>query len=452
VSSRFERIALALCALLPLGCLEPAPPPLAIVGATLWDGSGAPVVPDARVVILEGRIACAGDASACPLPDGVEVLDARGLWLLPGFIDTHVHLTWSARRGVAQRAQEQRLACGITTVREASTGDELRANLRARDEAASPRSPVPRLVVAGRVAPRRVEAHGQKDLTGLVRHLAQRGVDAIKVKALPPGSYADVIREAHALGLPVWGHTGHYELGVSSTQEALRAGIDGVAHLDDIALGIADGPERAAFLAHLGSEGMRIDPILLWSGASREREDELIALFLEREAWLEPTLASIHLALEPERRAAFARSHVLAADLVEERGAPVPPGDAAAVSAGLARMRDFVRRLHAAGGTVVAGSDGPFAPGVELHEEIALLVEAGLPPAEALAAATRNAARALRLEGRIGTIEAGRDADLVLLDADPLADVRATRRVHAVVKEGVVYALPSPPCALPWPR
>jgi imidazolonepropionase-like amidohydrolase len=130
----------------------------------------------------------------------------------------------------------------------------------------------------------------------------------------------------------------------------------------------------------------------------------------------------------------------------------VPPSEAAAVGAGLARMRDFVRRFQAAGGTVVAGSDGPFAPGVELHEEIALLAEAGLPPAEALAAATRNAARALRLEQRAGTIAAGRDADLVLLEADPLADVRATRRVWSVVKGGVVYALPSPPCASPSPR
>lgn len=429
------------------------PEPLAIVGATLWDGTGAPPLPDAVVVTRGGRVGCAGSADACPVPSGARRIDGRGRWLLPGLVDTHVHLVWRGSGEIVQRGQEQRLACGITTIREASTGGMLRRNLRARKASAAADAPAPRIYVSGRVSPEQAAAH-RLSAVELVRHLVRRGVDGIKVKGALMDQIGAVVQEAHAAGRPVYGHTGMYGDLISFTPEAVRAGIDGVMHLDDIGLAVAAGTreERRSFLGSLNPRRTRVDSVLLWSLGERAREDGLIDLMLRHGTWLEPTLASVHLAVDPDRFAAFVRDRGLPDDLVEDPGIPVEPRAVPAVQTGLARMRDFVRRFQAAGGTVLAGSDGTFAAGVELHEELALLAESGLPAPAVLAAATRNAARALHWEDRIGTVQPGRLADLVLLDADPLVDVRNTRSVRLVVKGGFVHALPSGPCGSRSPR
>jgi imidazolonepropionase-like amidohydrolase len=104
--------------------------------------------------------------------------------------------------------------------------------------------------------------------------------------------------------------------------------------------------------------------------------------------------------------------------------------------AGFVRMKEFVRRFHEAGGLITAGTDSLPFPAFSLHEELELLVEAGLSPMAALQAATRDAARVLRRDGHIGTVEEGKLADLVLLGANPLDDIRHIRRIKAVVVRG----------------
>jgi hypothetical protein len=162
-----------------------------------------------------------------------------------------------------------------------------------------------------------------------------------------------------------------------------------------------------------------------------------VRTMVSRGIWLEPTLFVLTWAAEPE----YYRDHpaLYRGESYEElrEGFPTATGAAAAEArAAVAEMGRFVARFHELGGVILAGTDIWFLDGVDLHEELRLLVHAGLTPAAALQAATSNAARALSWDDRVGSIRAGHLADLVLLDANPLDDILNTRRIRAVVHGG----------------
>ena len=411
-----------------------------IDGATLIDGSGAPPRAASRIVGRGDRIECVGSASECAVPDGASVLDAVGKWAIPGLIDTHVHLEWDAS-GEAQRAQTVRLALGITTTRDAGTRGQLERTLAARARSLAPETPEPRLVVSGLVADDGV-AEGA-DVAARVRQLAGLGVDAIKIKKrFSAAELQAIVRDAHAAGLPVWGHT--WDEKGSFLAPSLDAGIDGVTHMFTFSEFAVRGdssrpaaPEGLAFWVWL---------VEAWNHQDEARLREALDRMVAQKVWLEPLLAT-------ERH--FTLPYPVPADVAYLDEVPslqqlirgwLPIGDSgwqrrrdrqARIDAVYARMCQTVRTFHARGGMVITGSDESPA-GLALLDEVSLLAGCGFTPVEAIQAATQHAAAALRLRD-VGTIASGMRADIILLSADPIADLANLRRTWRVVKAGHAY-------------
>lgn len=397
--------------------------PLVLTGATVLVGPDLEPQDDTTVIVVEGVIEAVGAADDIDVPSDAEVVDLDGTTLLPGLIDSHVHLSTpelepgesyggfgTLVRSVvdgARHAPHQRRAFidhGVTTVR--SLGDDRTWILEVRDMVADGELEGPRVLAVGPVFTARgghpvVTLHGGEVLEGgtevpetpdearsAVRSLAaDGGVDWIKVihdrgAEARPGPFpldpiaSDVLEaivdEAGANGLPVVAHWGT----VDDLDELLAVGVDAVEHLevrDEMVDGWPEGYPDAIVEA-----GVPIGPTLAVVDASG-RTPENIAQGLERFA-----------------------------------------------------------ELHAAGATVVASSDAPMNGlrfGAGLHRELELLVEAGMTPAESLRAATSTAAEVLRNDD-IGAIEPGRAADLLAVGGDPLADITAISEVVAVWRDG----------------
>ncbi len=422
--------------------------PLAIVGAWVITGVGPTPLRDAVVVMAGERFACVGTRAECPIPSNARTVEASGQWLMPGLIDTHVHLWWDSA-GTAI-AQQWRLAHGITSVREMGTNGELHANLDARRVARSGRVATPRLFVSGRMP------HGGGDLAVALERtdrLIAAGVDGIKIKdSVSIDALRAVLARAYLSGIPVYGHlSGIVGDSLPLFLTAIDAGLDGVVHLSD-ALGYllrSDPHDLPPPTGHGGDlVARRLFFRAVWARVDPAKRDIVIAAMVKAGVWLEPTLLSEEWALVP-RTAADGPGPELALPPANPdvgvpgrgRRGPLPDPDPG-TEAGRARlaMEDFVFRFVAAGGRVVTGSDNEAEPGFEIHRELALLQAAGLPPERALRAATLDAARAIGVADELGSIEPGKLADAVLLRKNPLDDIHHVSEVSLVIKGGHVYA------------
>ena len=443
-----KAFACLLTSLLMLTTALPSPPARtqasgsawAITGGVLIDGTGAPPLPASVIVGRGDRIACVGTAGDCGIPPGAATVGAPGKWVIPGLIDTHVHLNWSVE-GDARRSQLIRLAFGVTTTREAGTPGQLEENLAARARAESSDVPEPRLIVSGLVSAER--GHDTPPLVAaIVQRLAALGVDAIKVKQeFSPEALIAIGREADAARLPVFGHTwgrGSFLLA------ALEAGFDGVSHMYTFSeFGHRADPARPPAPKGLAYWVWVKE---LWNYQNEARLREASDKLIERGAWMEPMLVS-------EKHFTF--DYPLSPDVAylgEVRSLEklvrlsLPVGDTGwlarrkrhdRIDAVYGKMCEFVRRFHTNGGMVVTGTDD-MQPGVGLLDEVALLTECGFTPMEALRAATQRAAAAVSRDD-LGTLAPGKRADMVVLDGDPLAEPASLRRVFRVVKGGHVY-------------
>ncbi|MDX1393918.1 MAG: amidohydrolase family protein [Gemmatimonadota bacterium] len=407
---------------------------LVITGTTVMDGTGAGPRSGATIVVQNGRIAAVvadGSEVATAALAGAsphEIIDAAGATVIPGLIDAHVHLAtdpnadgWRER---TERQLAELLAGGVTGVRDMA-GD-VRA-LRPLAEAVSRGEiPGPRIdfaaIVAGpgffadpRVAsssagvelgtaPWMRAVTADSDIPAIVAEAAATGASGVKAYALvDPDLLARIAAAAHAHGLRVWAHSTVF---TTRPSEAVAAGVDVLSH--------------AAYL--------------VWEGSPPTTE-------YERRG------RGDYLAVPPDHPAVTRALEAMAgAGTLLDATASLMTRIATRDDIGDLR-RDWtfevVRRAHEAGVAIVAGTDYPAAPGSapSIHEELAVLVEdVGLSPMDALVAATRNAARAIGIESDYGTIETGKVANLVILDADPLADIRNARRIRLVVREGVRVA------------
>lgn len=415
------------------------PPPLAIVGARLVDGTGAPPRSGCTVLVRAGRIAAVGPAVA--VPDDAEVVDGSGGTLLPGLFDTHGHCFTADGRTQYDAFPLLFLAGGVTTVFSPGEADPegayaLRERLRRGVQLGA------RLLTAG---PYFEKGQGEIDwLVGYadrdeaLRWLAEHGprLDGIKLQMqITEDEAVAILAGAHARGLRVTGHLGSIPAG-----RAIELGIDRLEHglfaMSEFAPWRVEGMDqwRAKF-ARLGALDLASTAVQQLVDRIVARGIALSATTVAFAAWapgFEPVTPdwADYLA-PPVRRLEQARAL---------RIAGLPPEHGADFAAGVQKQLDFLRLVHERGGIVVTGTDTGdrrLIPGFGLHRELQLLVRAGLSPLAALRAATGHAARALGVERDLGTIEAGKVADLVLVAGDPTVDITAIGRTVRVWKDGV---------------
>ena len=378
----------------------------AMVGATIVDGTNRPPVPDGVVVVRDGRIADAGSRAAVPVPDGVPTVDVSGKTLVPGLWDMHTHVTQIEWAPVY-------LASGVTTVRD--MGNEFEFITTLRDAIASKRALGPRLLLAGLVDGPGPNAFGvyyaatADEAKQVVGKYHDAGFQQIKIYSLiTPPLVEAICAEAHRLGMTV---TGHVPNGMTIDQAA-TAGMDQIAHL--AIRGEAGSDEVNRVIGVLRDRKTVIDPTQSWNELLGHAAGTPIAAFQPGVAKIPPPLNRLF-------------SNAGAAGI-----------DAAAARARLERGLRIVKALHDAGVPVVAGTDEGI-PGHSVHREIELYVEAGLTPLQALQAATIVPARAMKLDAELGTIEKGKRADMVVLNANPLERIQNVRSARWTIVDGRVY-------------
>ena len=438
---------------------DAAPPPIAIVGATLVDGTGATPVKNAVIVVREGRIACAGPRTTCQVPADADTVSAAGKWLIPGLIDTHVHFSqtgWVDGRPDAldlrdrypyetveaelharpERFFRSYLCSGVTSVFDVG-GYPWTLELQARTARSTT---APRVLAAGSLLstidfwlnlPDQRQFIYMADETTVrqaVRAHKTWGAAAIKVWYIMPPQPPDTARisalmraagdEARKVGLPLIVHA----TGLWEAKDALRAGARVLVH------SVWSAPVDDEFLALARRQGTIYVPTLMVPDGYRQ-------VAARRFAGERQPLACV----DPATRAKALATDTVAAG--QRPSAAVLADRAARTERLFAQGQANLKRVHDAGIPVALGTDAgnPLTlHGASVFMELEAMQASGLTPRDVLVAATTNAARALGLDST-GTVTAGATADLVVLDADPLADIRNVRRIALVVRRGEVY-------------
>jgi len=386
-----------------------SPPPsrqVAIVGATILDMTGRKPIRNGTVVVADGRIAEVGPSSRIAVPPQATVVRAAGKTVMPGLWDMHAHFEQVEWGPIY-------LAAGVTTVRD--VGNEMEFIAAVRDAVASGQGLGPRMLLAGLI-----DGPGSRGLgvtraatpeegRAWVNRYHDAGFDQIKIySSVALNVLRAITAEAHRLGMTVTGHVPDSMTAFT----ALDAGLDQIDHAEYV--GVAASQDPGEVIAELKRHRTVIDPTLaLYELLARPLNQPIDAF--------EPGIRKVARELEAP---------------LNGFGSPV---DTAARQR--ARLNDslaLVGRLHRAGIPIVAGTDQS-VPGHSLHREIELYVQAGMSPFDALSAATVVPARVMKKLADSGTIEKGKRGDLIVLDGNPLDDVRMTRRIHRVVTNGRVF-------------
>jgi imidazolonepropionase-like amidohydrolase len=402
---------------------------MAIVGGTLVDGTGRPAIPDSVVLVENGRITAAGPSSQVKIPAGFGNIDARGKTVLPGLWDMHAHFEQVEWGPIY-------LAAGATTVRD--VGNEFEFITAVRDAVAGGRGLGPRLLLAGVVdgtgplalGIERVDTPEQAKMWTDRYHDAGFGqmkiYSSVKLEELK-----DVATEAHRLGMTV---TGHIPEGLNAYQ-AVEAGQDQINHITYIA---------DIMVPALPDSATRLDRAKARAEIDMKSPESLkaIAFLVQHKIVVDPTLALMEfftantsrtpVSLEP----GIAKvAPELAAILAEAS----PPSQNADLQEKVFQKEvEIVGALHKAAIPIVAGTDQT-VPGYSLYREIELYVQAGFTPIEAIQAATIVPARVMGVDKELGTVEPGKRADLIILDANPLESIHNIRTVKFVITNGTMY-------------
>ena len=416
-------------------------PGIAITNVSVVDVERGRTLGGQTVLVRDGRIVEVGTAASVRAPPDARVIDGRGRWLIPGLWDMHVPTTGPQ----SERLLPVYLAYGVTGVRDMGADLDVLRRERARIRAGESRGP--RIVMAGPIldgplgAPMpvshrrwRIEVTDQERARRVVDSIARAGADFIKVhERLAPDAYYAIAAAAERAGLPF---AGHVPTSVGPA-DAASAGQRSFEHLvnEPFACTAAESESLRARspLETLLGRCSTVDLAPLHRQLAAKRVWHTPTLVVQQSIALRPSVP----AGDPGMRYVPAPVRAMLREVGPFDG-PVPPAD------GRQRLRALfdkrlqqVATLHHAGVPLLVGTDAPgVAPGWSVHEELRLFVGAGLPAADALRAATLEPARYLRATDTLGTIAPGRRADLVLLDADPLADIRGTMRIRAVVADG----------------
>jgi hypothetical protein len=411
---------------------------LALVGATLIDGTGASALDDSSVVIQGGRIVSAGPRGKVKLPKEAQIVDLAGKTIVPGLWDMHAHFEQVEWGPVY-------LAAGVTTVRDC--GNEFEFITAVRDAINSGRGVGPRLLLAGIVDGSGPLALGvarvdtPEQAREWVRRYHDAGFEQIKIYSSVKKENLEVVAsEAHRLGMTV---TGHVPEGMTGF-DGVNAGMDHINHIvyvvgmmDPKSSGRGGGTDTQQRLAALRS----FDP-------DSEQSRKALQFLKAHNTLVDPTLTVFEMFMRTGKRAFESLEpgvgKVAPALATQLRNVGPGPAGAELGEARFAVCLRAVAALHRAGIPIVVGTDQT-VPGHSVHREMELYVEAGFTPMEALQSATVIPARAMRLDKEAGTIEPGKRADLVVLGANPLDNISNIRKTERVMQAGVFYD-----CASLW--
>jgi Amidohydrolase family len=393
-------------------------PTLAITGVNVVDVVEGRIVANSTVVVTGNTITSVTQNGTAP--GDARLVDGRNRFLIPGLWDMHAHIQGNEKAWLPLY-----IANGVTSIRD--MGADLDFILDIREAISSGARSGPRIVATGPILddapgdwPLRIRVRNPDEGRAAVQLLKRRGVDLIKVHNFTPrDAFFEIVDEARRQQLPV---AGHVPLKVT-IQEGIDAGMVTIEHMSE------DGRVWKAC-----------------SGGAQYRPDACRPFFemlARRRVWQTPTLVALsELAVIGTPASAISRDQLAYANkrFLEFHAANqsffLKRPELVGILKNLADVAKVVTRdMAAAGVGILAGCDAMIA-GFCVHDELATMVAGGMKPATALQTATVNPARYLGREMTLGTIAAGRSADLVLLDANPLEDIANVRRIRAVVTAG----------------
>lgn len=406
-----------------------------IRNGTLFDGTGADPIPDGAVVVEDGKIRAAGRLADLPRPDtATEEIDAGGGWILPGLIDTHVHLmvegmdlmrqlsdpfSFMFYRAIAHMGRT--LDCGVTTVRDAGGAD---AGVKRAVESGIVRGPRIQISVAvlsttgghgDGWTPSGIDVpffppypgnphaicDGPESVRRTVREVLRSGAEVVKVC-----STGGVLS---ATDDPEFTQFSTEELAVIVEEARFRRGLRVMAH--------AQGAEGIKNAVRAGIQSIEHGIYL---------DDEAIELMLEHGTFLVPTLVAPVGVIE-----------------AAERTGAMPEWGIRKAKASIEAHRESIGQAHRAGVKIAMGTDAGVVPHGTNLRELGLMAGIGMSPRDVLVATTRTAAECLGWEDRVGTLEAGKLADVVITSIDPIADIHGmadNANIRLVMKGGEVVA------------
>lgn len=432
---RFVAAASFMTIVSPARAATPADSVTAIVGATLMDGNGGPPLRDAVVIITGRRITAVGSAADVKIPKGAKVMLATGKFLVPGFIDTNVHMSLYSRleslaryedrfTDIAVEGAQLQLKFGVTTVRD-SYG-MLEPLLEARERINRGEVPGARLFVAGNIVgwggPFSLTFTGAPPVN--LSLFQEQMNDAVAQGAGEElmGMTPDQLRVAidryldKGVDFVKYGGTSHafYPAMLGFSEAAQQALVDEVHKRGKVAETHATSPEGLRLAVEAGVDLVQHPDTL------RSSVDSMIAMLTQQRPSRASTAAEV------------SRDSIIERTIIKRRNAEALIKAGCIVTSSTDNYRGEAPEFERA-----PKAEYNF-PGIGTLLSIEGLVELGMTPSQAIVAATKNGAIALRMNGLLGTIESGRLADLVLLTADPLADIHNIRKQEVVMKEGVV--------------
>ncbi len=406
----------------------------AIRGGNVFDAEHERILPNYTLVGSGNRITVVGPAASVRIPDGARVIEAAGKTVLPGLWDMHAH--------IFEDQIALYVACGITTVRDLANDIDSLADLRHRIEAREAIGPS--IIPAGFLdgpgpyaGPTKVLVDSEADARSAIDRYKQLGYPQIKIySSIKPSLVPFIVDYSHRLGLRV---SGHVPAGMNA-EDAVRAGFDELQHVNFLFLNflldrsadtrtplrftaIAEHGEELdlasakvqAFVALLKERGVVVDPTL----------SAFEGMFAARAGQVSPTYASVAARLPPTVQRGLLEGGLSTA--TAERRARA-----------FAAFLKMVRLLYRADIPIVAGTDAAL-PGFVVHRELELYVQAGLPPPAVLRIATLGAAKVMKRDGESGSIAAGKQADLIIVDGNPTERISDIRKIKTVVKQGVLF-------------
>jgi imidazolonepropionase-like amidohydrolase len=389
-------------------------------GATVIDGTGALPKPNTTIVINGSRIAhLSSNAESnydLNFSASKNVINLTGKYTIPGLFDMHAHVANVRKNSYNQSESEYMLRMllnyGVTTIR--NPGGPTEQSVALRENVSEGKIIGPQIFTAGQLlntpdipvpfVERQVQT--EQDVRQEVRTQALAGVDYIKLYVgLTPELVKAAIDEAHFNGIKVIGH-----LYLTSWTDAANLGIDALAHGVPVSPFLLSEANQQKFL-EVGEHPFNH---LLWLDLvdlNGSEISEMIAALVTNAIPVDPTLNVYEAIIEEEPQNQYLWSKVL----------------------------QLSKMLYDNGVTLLSGTDIPnfdLVPGASLHHELELLVEAGIPPLEVIKIATRNGAEALGIEENVGTVESGKQADMIILSDNPIDDISNTMKIEAVINNG----------------